>query len=111
MNIMKKNRIVPYVYIGLLTWILIDWLRGPSLVVTYAEAEEVSAGCKTDGTGFSYDQVVDIVGVEGEFISTSLEASPISYRWMNPEGYGFMTANFIGGSLTTVQVHIDLLPR
>jgi len=111
MNIMKKNRIAPLVLIGLLSWILFDWLRGPSLVITYAEAEDVWEGCKDDGTGFTYNQVVEIVGAEGEFVSTSMDVSPISYRWVNPEGHGFMTAHFIDDSLTTVQVHIDLLPR
>ena len=108
---MKRNRIALYTFIALVSGIVINWLSGPAMVVTYAEAKEVWMGSNIDGTVFTYNQVVEIVGEEGEFISTSSKASPVSYRWDNPEGYGFMTANFIDDSLATVQVHIDLFPR
>lgn len=115
MNITKRTVFLAAVLIVVVTWASIRIYQRPNLVITFDEAKLMWDGVASDGSGFTYVQVVDLVGAEGVLLvdSEPVETSdtafiPTSYRWDNPEGFGWVIAEFEDDHLVRVKAHIDL---
>ena len=113
MKFTSRTYVLAALLVATCTWAIGYTVSRPTIIVTFDEARQIWDGASGEGTGYTYGEVVSVIGSEGlPNSSIDNQQNPegsLSYRWDNPPGHGWLIADFENDHLISVRIDPNLV--